>query len=479
MRRRPVLFRGPTPSLRPCQGRWTPSIPRASARTGPNRFRLLNQEREIRTWNDRGIPELWLYNLHYHECPDLSLIESWLAENPVHAAGTGWEPYPLSLRIVNWVKWLLNGNALPQVALESLAIQAAHLESVLEYDILANHLLANAKALVFAGTIFQGGIAEKWLRNGLDIFERQIPEQILPDAAHFERSPMYHSLCAEDLLDLTNLGEAYPGLLPNWRETAARMLGWLRTALHPDGRIAFFNDSTFGAAPEPDAIFAYGTRLGISETVPISRDSGYIRLENGPTLVLFDAAPIGPDYQPEHAHADTLSFELSHRGRRVLVNSGTSNYEMGPRRQWERGTAAHNTVRVDGQDSSEVWKTFRVARRAYPIQVKTDGRSYAEAAHDGYRRLRPPVIHRRRLELLPHLLTVTDSIEGLGNHEVEVFFHVHPDAEVEIDLDPNLTKIVEKTTYHPGFNLSTPKNTVVGRYRGPCPAVFTSRVALA
>src|SRR6267378_2144734 len=76
-------------------------------------------------------------------------------------------------------------------------------------------------------------------------------------------------------------------------------------------------------------------------------NSGYIRLENKDTVVLFDAAPIGPDYQPGHAHADTLSLEVSHRGRRVLVNSGTSTYERGPERAKERGTAAHNTIVID------------------------------------------------------------------------------------------------------------------------------------
>ena len=81
-------------------------------------------------------------------------------------------------------------------------------------------------------------------------------------------------------------------------------------------------------------------------------------------MALLDVAPVGPDYLPGHAHADTLSFELSLFGQRVLVNSGTSQYEAGPERSRQRGTAAHNTVIVDGHDSSEVWAGFRVARRA-------------------------------------------------------------------------------------------------------------------
>ena len=64
---------------------------------------------------------------------------------------------------------------------------------------------------------------------------------------------------------------------------------------------------------------------------------------------------MGPDYIPGHAHADTLSFELSIGAQRVFVNSGTSEYGLSPKRLNQRKTAAHNTVEVDGKDSSQVW----------------------------------------------------------------------------------------------------------------------------
>ena len=80
-----------------------------------------------------------------------------------------------------------------------------------------------------------------------------------------------------------------------------------------------------------------------------------------------DVGEIGPDYRPGHAHADTLCFELSVFGQRLVVNSGTSEYGLGAERLRQRGTAAHSTVQIDGADSSEVWSGFRVARRARPL----------------------------------------------------------------------------------------------------------------
>jgi uncharacterized heparinase superfamily protein len=414
------------------------------------------------------------YTLHYHERPDETLIRRWIAENPV-GRGVGWEPYPLSRRIVNWIKWLLGGGERPPEMLRSLAAQAEWLSHRLEFHLLANHLFANAKALIFAGCFFEH---DRWLRKGRRLLEREISEQILADGGHFERSPMYHALILEDVLDLINLGRAYPGLLPDWSPVAARMLGWLGRMLHPDGQISFFNDAAFGVAPEPDLLFDYAARLGIEVFSIGLGESGYIRLENEHTVVLFDAGPIGPDYQPGHAHADTLSFELSHRGRRLLVNSGISTYEPGPERQWQRGTAAHNTVRVDGVDQSEVWKAFRVARRARPFDVRTDHRSWAEGAHDGYHRLKDPVTHRRRLELEANRLVVVDELEGRGRHSIEIFFHFAPGFGAEVHLDARLSAALETTHFHPGFEQAVPNRTLVGRYAGACPARFRSEIHL-
>jgi uncharacterized heparinase superfamily protein len=414
------------------------------------------------------------YTLHYHPRPEAELIGAWIEANPP-GRGVGWEPYPLSRRIVNWIKWAVGGGLATRVVLESLAAQADYLSRTVEYHLLANHLFANAKAVVFAGCFFQD---DEWLRRGMRILEREIPEQILADGGHFERSPMYHSLILEDVLDLVNISRVYPGLLPDWSPVAGRMSGWLKGMLHPDGQISFFNDSAFGVAPEPRLLFEYAARLGIQPVRVQPSESGYIRLENDTTVVLFDAGSMGPDYQPGHAHADTLSFELSHRGERLLVNSGISTYERGPERQWQRGTAAHNTVRVDGKDSSEVWAAFRVGRRARPFDVGTDHRSWAEGAHDGYRRLKEPVTHRRRIELCEGLLAVTDTLDGRGVHEVELFFHVYPGASADIGLDSRLTRGVEETYFHPQFEQAIPNRTIVGRYRGPGPVSFRTEIRL-
>ena len=502
---RPVQFYGrvwfrlyrPRPDLRqapelliPANPHWRPCA-RAARMTGPASFHFLSVERQLASaadWNRPDWPRLWLYNAHYFD--DLvaegaadrvvwhrELLARWIAENPP-GQGTGWEPYPTSLRIVNWLKWLLAGNAPVPGMLHSLAVQTRWLQRRLEHHLLGNHLWANAKALVFAGACFEGEEAQRWLQRGLELMQRELREQVLADGGHFERSPMYHAILTEDLLDLIQLagqGKAIaPGIARAWRETARRMLDWAATMAHPDGDIAFFNDAALGIAPDLPALQDYAAALGLerpSADIPPLRllaESGYARLSAGPAVLLADVAPVGPDYLPGHAHADSLSFELSLHGRRVLVNGGTSTYEADAERLRQRGTAAHNTVVVEGQDSSEVWSAFRVARRArvHDIRVEQEVESLTLSAwHDGYLRLPGKVKHHRRWRLMADGLEVEDRLDGRFE-SAEACFLLAPGAELAFRVEEGDARR-EPATWHPRFGESVPTERLVVRFTGP------------
>lgn len=399
-----------------------------------------------RGWDGPELPKLWRYNQHYFD--DLNahdaavrrewhntLIRRWIVENPP-PSGSGWEPYPTSLRIVNWVKFALGGNKLSQRACHSLAVQARWLRRRLERHLLGNHLFANAKALVFVGLFFAGDEPDEWLHKGVEILRDQMPEQILADGAQFELSPMYHALALEDVLDLVNLAYAF-GRDDLAREFASRipaMLEWLLAMSHPDGEVAFFNDAAIGTAPDNIELLRYAHDLGFAIEPPAAGithhvESGYVRMELGAAVVIADLARIGPDYLPGHAHADTLSFELSLGGKRFFVNSGTSEYGTNPERQRQRGTAAHSTLVLDGENSSEVWSGFRVGRRAKPFGVAAWGDETsltAHGAHDGYTHLPGSPVHRRKWCLRDGQLLIEDRVKGSGAHQLEAYFHLGP-----------------------------------------------------
>ena len=501
----------PAPPLRQPTGDFTAPPRRLPSMTGPLRFVFLNETHKLNgpgDWNNPAWEKLWLYNLHYFD--DLNaqgaaaredwhraLIQRWIAENP-SGQGNGWGPYPLSLRIGNWIKWALAGHPLEASWIHSLAVQARFLRRRLEHHLLGNHLFANAKALVCAGLFFQGDEAEEWLHTGLKLLQRELPEQVLSDGGHFERSPMYHSIILEDLLDLLNLAgvykDAFPANtpIPAWQTAAQGMRRWLKALCHPDSEISFFNDAALDIACSPPALEDYAVRLGLGTLLEPEPgithlpNSGYVRLQQNSAVALLDVAPIGPNYLPGHAHADTLSFELSLFGQRVLVNSGTSCYGRGAERLRQRSTAAHTTVVVNGENSSEVWGGFRVADRAQPrgltLQAVGDGLR-VQCAHDGYRRLPGKPVHIRQWDLRKNGLMVYDSIHGQFNSATAYWhFHpwvnpsIHPDRrsgilhladgrEVYLELLKGLGHL-QSSTYHPHFGSSEVNHCLVVTFSG-------------
>ena len=130
-----------------------------------------------------------------------------------------------------------------------------------------------------------------------------------------------------------------------------------------------------------------------------------------------------------HSHADCLSFELSVKGKRVFVNSGVFEYENSEKRISQRKTKAHNTISVNGLDSSEVWQSFRVARRAYPKNVKVKDNRIS-SCHDGYERNFKKILHSRKWEITQNSVNIDDAIAGEFK-KAEAFFHIHPDIKIE------------------------------------------------
>lgn len=444
------------PDTRKVTGEWTAPCQKPVSLLTDARFTFLNVTHALKRssdWNHTGWDKLWLYNLHYFDglqardgnsqksvCSDL--IEKWVRENPP-GLGNGWEPYPTSLRMVNWIKWALAGNVLSETALHSLAVQARWLFKKLEYHLLGNHLFANAKALMFAGLFFGGKEADGWFQKGLGILDTQVDEQILADGGHFERTPMYHSIILEDLLDLLNLMNAYcmAGRVPDqWRGSIDGMVRWLAGMCHPDGRISFFNDAAWGVAPVLADLKAYALRLGFVDGgtslggVVEFPESGYVRLENRRSVLIADVGDIGPDYLPGHAHADTLSFEWSVRGQRILVNSGISCYGTSKERLAQRGTASHNTLVLGDQNSSDVWSGFRVGQRARPLGLEvtaTPGDVRVRCGHDGYARLCGRPVHWREWRMTDDGLEVRDQVTG-GGFRGRVYYHLYPGARVDL-----------------------------------------------
>jgi len=505
----------PAEAIRTSQGIWILPARRSQRMLKKNVFRFLNEIHEItkvEDWNNPDWEKLWLYNLHYFD--DLtsigaidranlhdSLINLWIKDNPF-GEGNGWEPYTISLRTINWIKWHISGNNLNNNQIQSLTIQIRFLTKNLETHLMGNHLIANAKALIFSGLFFIGSEANKWYETGCKIFATEISEQTLDDGGNFELSTMYHSIILEDFLDILNLHRLFECKPPDEiEEVITKMIAWLATMCHPDNEISFFNDAALDNTPSINELFRYSEQLGF--TRPINTQgivnlemSGYSRVSLQNAVSIIDRASVGPRYLLGHAHADTLSFELSIFGQRMIVNSGTSTYREGSERLRQRGTSSHSTVVIDNQNSSEVWASFRVARRAKIFNVETsidNEKIYLSAQHDGYKRLSGSPIHHRSWVFSEGLIEVIDHISGKGIHDIEVIFPLHPtikiidikksqvdlgmfEDKIKIQFDGAGKLIINKSTYHPEFGVSIPSNKLVYQLIGKLPVKVTTRI---
>jgi len=417
-------------------------------------FRFLNVRYSCsgdRRWTPEGAPRLWTYNLHYFEylwglapVDALRLLDDWVASN-TDVRSPGWEPYPLSLRIREWLEWLHANPHLPpdqqQRLVRSVASQAEALSRQVELHLLGNHIAENAITLCWAGLSFAGAQPDAWLRRGLRLMQREVTAQVLDDGVHDERSPMYQALLAQALLRLAEVGDQVAGpraaeITGLSRSAGGRLLRGLGHLVHPDGDYALVNDCALGVAPTLAQLQArFPATDGGQTELGQNGGSGYCSWRQGTSYLLFDAGPLGPDYQPGHGHADNLSFELSVAGGRLITDTGVFSYAEGREREIDRSTAAHNTVEVDGQNQADVWAAFRCGRRPIVRQphVETSQGNGLEVrgAYRVVRARRGTVEHERSIRVSPASLHVVDGLQARGEHTARVRLHFAPGIDLE------------------------------------------------
>jgi uncharacterized heparinase superfamily protein len=405
-----------------------------------------------RPWVHHDLGNPWNYPAHYFDYgpvlalrPDLrrsvmELVDRWI---DAHPPGTriAWDPYPTALRIVNWAEmlWLLRDEAPPawrERVLRSLFGQAEWLSRRLERHLLGTHLLKDLVALLVAATLFDHAAARAWTRVAVPLLWRELAAQVHADGGHIEPSPMYHCMAAADLLDLLNFGAVDGALRDELTSVAMRMVAYARGIETPAGKYPLFGDAWDGGAPTPGELAAYAQRLdlgevaGVREGLHVFADSGVVAWRSGPAYLVADVGGVGPDHLPGHGHCDSLSFEWYVNGLALIVDSGTFTYVPGPMRQACRGTAAHNTLQVDGREQHEVWAAWRVARRSrVNIEQATPDAIAATLVPWHDRSLRV----RRRFAFSGTQARIEDFVEGRDRARVVSRLHLHPECSAVLE----------------------------------------------
>jgi hypothetical protein len=405
----------------------------------------------------------------------------WWVENP-YPMGINWaSSLEAAFRSLSWL-WtyhiLAGAPGVPEFReewLRGLAVHGRHIERYLSKYFSPNtHLLGEGVALFFLGVLCpELAAAERWKAMGWKIVIEEARRQVQADGMHFEQSTYYHAYALDFFLHSALLASANDIPLPaEFEQTIEKMLTALclmgRASAPPrlgdddggrlfdaarnrsehlldplaTGAILFRSVAfkTVAAQLREETLWLLGEEGARAwdslDTSPPDMNSAALAASgiyllasaNPATQVAVDCGRLGTQ-SGGHGHADALSVTLTSQGRDLLIDPGTFAYVGdGGERDLFRGTAMHNTLRVDGENQSEPAGSFSWSRFAEPkIEHWIQGKSFdlLVASHDGYRRLPEPVTHRRSiLSLRNGIYLVRDTVEGEGRHRLEVSWHL-------------------------------------------------------
>ena len=405
----------------------------------------------------------------------------WHTENP-YPIGMNWaSSLEVAFRSLSWI-WTffllqecpLFTADLRQQWRRALNLHGRHIANYLSTFFSPNtHLLGEAAALFFLGTLFDLKPAKKWREQGWKILLQGARTQVKEDGFYFEQSTYYHVYALDLFLHARILAGLNGIAIPTeFEQTLQRMLNALlllgRAGATPrvgddDGGRLFDSrrnrqehlldplatgtilygrgDFKFvAAAPREETLWLLGAKgLAEFDSLPAVEpsvnstalaSSGFYLMADAKSAqqLLIDAGPLGSG-RGGHGHADALAVCLIRNGQNLLMDPGTFHYvgDNGERSRL-RGTSAHNTMQVDGQDQAEITGPFSW-KKSWHVKLEhwITGHQFDffEGSHDGYCRLPSPVTHRRWVfHRKGDFWLVLDRAEGRGQHRLDIAWHI-------------------------------------------------------
>jgi hypothetical protein len=441
---------------------------------------------------------------------------SWQKANP-YPLGINWaSALEVAFRSLFWL-WVLNlltgcpdlSTTFQTDLLLGLQAHGRYIERYMSTYFSPNtHLLGEAVALFFIGTLCpEISAAERWRSRGWRIALEESERQVRSDGVHFEQALYYHAYALDLFLHARLLASENGFAIPEPFDNVLKKMLDVLQALSEVGPPEGFGDDDGGRVFNPrrnqiecmtdplalgailydcdkyataglteEAIWLFGDkavqvfgkphpqRAAASNAFTV----GGIYLINDhepcPQQLMIDAGPQGTGHSG-HGHADALSLRFSLDGRRFLVDPGTYGYTEREERDWFRGTAAHNTLRVDNLDQAVPEGPF--AWSSIPnVKAETwlNGQTFDlfAGSHDGYCRLPDPVLHRRVVfHVKGGLWLVRDVVEGQGSHLLESFWHFAPELDVKEERGTALAQSsnADKNTERAGMALFIDRNS--------------------
>jgi uncharacterized heparinase superfamily protein len=376
-----------------------------------------------------------------------ALVDEWITLNRSRDA-VAWRPDVVARRVISWL------TQAPLVLddcdavfyrrfMRSLTRQVRHLRRTVWEARDGVPRLQAMMALTYAALCMAG--QQRHVRAATRRLGDELLRQILPDGGHISRNP---AALIELLVDLLPLRTAFtarnlsppPALL----NAIDRMMPMLRFFRHGDGNFALFNGMGPTQTDLLTTILAYDDARG----APLANapHSGYQRLESAGSLILMDTGRPPPLAASQEAHAGCLSFELSCKQNRIVVNCGLPVTSRESWRQVARATAAHSTATfndtsscgfigsgpirrmLDGTPMVGGPRTVEVAREEAPngVQLRTSQDGYAELFNVVHHRTLLLSANGQKLEGEDMFTPAKGEFMPAGRDQFALRFHLHP-----------------------------------------------------
>ncbi len=361
-----------------------------------------------------------------------SQLRSWRALNPF-LRGINWaSALEVAFRSLSWLAVLaLVGDRLPAEDRDALHLDLYRHGRYLEHSLSVyfspnTHLLGEALALAALGRVLD---VARWKTLGDSILNAQLAVQVRSDGGYFEQSTYYHVYA----LDMYLMHYLLSGN-PETEVTLTNMALFLSAVLGPQRRLPLLGDDDGG-----NLCWPYGSRLDFGRTAlqravrVLGREfpappstllaaTGLAAVTLGDLFALVDCGPFAPG-GAGHSHSDTLSLILRFGDQDILIDSGTFTYTADlAARDAFRGSAAHNTVRLDALDQADPVNPFRWRNLPAVKLVAWEPRDdhavlVAKCEYRGF-------VHRREFRFEAESVTILDRITGpAGPHLIEQFWH--------------------------------------------------------
>lgn len=406
----------------------------------------------------------------------------WQNENP-YPIGINWaSSLEVALRTLSWI-WtffLLRECSLFTAQWRerwqtALSLNGRHIANFLSTYFSANtHLLGEAEALFFLGTLFPGlRQASKWQSWGWKILLDGASRQVRGDGFYFEHSTYYHVYATDLFMNARILAERNNLSVPREVDSTLEQMLNVLALLGRAGAVPGIGDDDGGRLFDPRrnsrkylldplatgaVLYRRGDFKQVAGTMPeetlwLLGEKGLAELESLPRVepspdstalsssgyylmadadlaqqLIIDCGDLGWG-NGGHGHADALSVCLMSNGQELLMDPGTFEYvgNSGGRARL-RGTGAHNTMVVDSQNQAEAtapfkWKNhFKAKAEQWVVGRHFD---LFEGSHDGYCRLPSPVVHRRWVfHRKGRFWFVLDRAEGRNRHQLDIAWHI-------------------------------------------------------